>query len=120
MELLAPQTALKCADDNVNDFPDTADIIKRNFYMDDLFVLTDTVDEAISLFQTLRCVLVKGGFILTKWTTTSQDILYSIPETHRGISHVYLQSKKLQQRVLGLIWDLSSDQLQFNPLKFKN
>ena len=56
----------KCADDNVDDFPDTAAIIKQHFYMDDLFVSTDTVDEAISLFQTLRCVLLKGGFNLTK------------------------------------------------------
>ena len=110
----------KCADDNVDDFPDTAAIIKQNFYMDDLFVSTDTVDEAISLFQTLRCVLLKGCFNLTKWTTTSQDVLFAIPETHRGMSHIDIQSKTVQQRVLGVIWDLSSDQLQFDPLKLKD
>ena len=57
---------------------------------------------------------------MTKWTTTSQDVLFAIPETHRGISHVDIQSKTVQQRVLGVIWDLSSDQLQFDPLKLKD
>ena len=109
----------KCDDDNVNDFTDTAAIFKQTFFMDDLFVSTDAVDEAISLFQTLCCVLLKSGFHLTKWTTTFQDVLYSIPETHRRISHVDIRSKKLQQRVLVVIWDLSSDPLLFDPLKRK-
>ena len=34
----------KCDDDNVNDFPDTAAIFKQTFFMNDLFVSTDTVD----------------------------------------------------------------------------
>ena len=71
------------------------------------------------MYQSLGCVLLKGGFSLTKWTSTSQDFLHSIPDDHRGISPGDIESKQLQQLVLGLIWDLSTDQLCFDPVKLK-
>ena len=109
----------QCADDNADDFPNIAAIIKQNFYMDDLFVSTDSVNEAVSMYQSLRCVLSKGGFNLTKWTSTSQDVLHSIPDDHRGISPDDIETRQVQQRVLGVIWDLSTDQLRFDPVKLK-
>ena len=88
--------------------------------MDDLFVSTDTVNEALSMYQSLHYVLLKNRFNLTKWTSTSQDVHQSNPDGHRGTSPDDIESKHLQQRVLGVIWDLSIDQLHFHPVKLKD
>ena len=87
--------------------------------MDNRFVSTDTVNEAVSMYRSLRCVLLKGRFNLTKWTSASQVILHSIPNDHRGLSPDAKKSTQLQQRVLGVIWGLSSDQLRSDSVKLK-
>ena len=72
---------------------------------------------AVSLCPSLRFVLLKGGFNLTKGTSTSHDALYSNPNDHRGISPDDTKSKQLQQRVRGVIWGSSTYQLRFDPVK---
>ena len=56
----------KCADDNINTHPHIRDIVCNNFYMDDFFESTDSIEDALQLYQDLRDVLKLGGFNLTK------------------------------------------------------
>ena len=77
------------------------------------------MNEAVSMYQSLYSVFSKGGFNLKNWTSTSQDVLHSIPDDHRGYSPDDIESKLLYQRVLGVIWDLPTDKLRFDPVKLK-
>ena len=54
--------------------------------MDDLFVTTDTIQEAIRTFHDMRFVLSRGGFNLKKWISISPEVLNDIPPNHRDLS----------------------------------
>ena len=46
-----------CADDHFDEHPHVKRIVRDHFYMDDLFVSTETIQEAISINRDLRLVL---------------------------------------------------------------
>ena len=51
----------------------------QSFYVDDLLAGADTVSEAVQLYQQLRELLLKGGFELKKWRSSSPEVLKAIP-----------------------------------------
>ena len=57
--------------DNKDFYPLASKAIERNFYMDDFAKSVDTEEEAIELYNQLKTALIKGGFNLTKWITTT-------------------------------------------------
>ena len=75
-----------CADDHFDEHPHVKRIVRDNFYMDDIFVFTDTIREAISIIRDLRLVLSLGGFNLTKWISNSPEILNNVPPDQRALS----------------------------------
>ena len=85
--------------------------------MDDHFVSTDTIQEAISIFHDLRLVLSRGGFNLTKWISKSPEILNEIPPSHRALSPDEIHHAPIPQKVLGVDWKLCTDDLEFSPIK---
>lgn len=48
---------------------------RRNFYVDDLLLSVDTEEEAVATSRTLKAILRKGGFRLTKWTSNSRAVM---------------------------------------------
>ena len=110
----------KCADDNVNTHPHIRDIVYNNFYMDNFFESTDSIEEALRLYQDLRAVLKLGGFNLTKWTSTSKDILDEIAENHRDIAEEEMNQPKTLKRILGIRWKIQTDALYFATDKIEN
>ena len=65
----------RCASDSKNDFPLASEIIQRNIYMDDLYVTSSTVEEALQQMTQLRGSLSRGGFNLNKWNSNSKPFL---------------------------------------------
>ncbi|KAK3722301.1 hypothetical protein QZH41_017749, partial [Actinostola sp. cb2023] len=63
--------ALKAtADDNQERYsPDVTEVVRRNFYVDDVLKSTTRIDEAIRISTELSSLLKEGGFRLTKFTT---------------------------------------------------
>ena len=60
-------------------FSETIEAVEKNFYMDDF--LKSVCDEAtaMQMFHEMTSLLARGGFRLTKWISSSRDVLWQIP-----------------------------------------
>ncbi|XP_067030748.1 uncharacterized protein [Acropora muricata] len=108
----------KTADDNAQHFScDVVNTIKRNFYVDDCLKSLPSVKDAITHVRELCRLLQRGGFRLTKWMSTSREVLESIPVKDRGqeIKKLDLQKDELPvERALGVQWRIEDDTFGFN------
>ena len=102
--------ALTCAN-HASDYP----FVHDNFYMNDFYLSTDTIFEAIQHMEDLRCVLLKGGFNLTKRVSTNESFLTAVPVEHRALSPADIPHAK--QRILGIPWTLQNDTVSANVSK---
>ena len=86
--------------------------IHNSFYVDDLLAGAADVTSAVKLFQDLRKVLVKGGFDLRKWRSSSPLVLQQIPqelqETVPEQDMVDAHSA-FYPKTLGITWDSRLD-----------
>ncbi|XP_055604546.1 uncharacterized protein LOC129752795 [Uranotaenia lowii] len=80
-------------------------------YVDDYFDCRDTEGEAIQLINNVIEAHRQGGFKLVKFVSNSKAVMKSIDSS--------LKADEKECRVLGLKWDLRSDEFMF-PLKFSN
>ncbi|XP_011699845.1 PREDICTED: uncharacterized protein LOC105457093, partial [Wasmannia auropunctata] len=65
--------AVRClhqlAEDEKNEFPLAAKVVVENFYMDDLLIGAETIDEVMEIKKQVTELLKKGGFELHKWNS---------------------------------------------------
>ncbi|XP_075991280.1 uncharacterized protein LOC142986629 [Anticarsia gemmatalis] len=80
---LAMRTLHKLAEDEKDNFPEAAHILKNYFYMDDLVYGQDTVESSKTLVTQLNELLKKGGFNLRKWKTNESSILEDLRDDQR-------------------------------------
>ncbi|XP_055605435.1 uncharacterized protein LOC129753627 [Uranotaenia lowii] len=81
-------------------------------YVDDYFDCRDTEGEAIQLINNVIEAHRQGGFKLVKFVSNSVAVMKSIDSSLKA-------ADEKECRVLGLKWDLRSDEFVF-PLKFSN
>ena len=94
--------------------PIISSIINHNFYVDDCLISLPTAEEAISVYYDLTEILQRRNFRLTKWTTNHSEVLQSIPATERSTkAHQYLLGN-FSDRVLGINWQVHSDEFTFD------
>ncbi|XP_063728597.1 uncharacterized protein LOC134856162 [Symsagittifera roscoffensis] len=105
----------RCASDSKNDFPLASEIIQRNIYMDDLYVTSSTVEEALQQMTQLRGSLSRGGFNLNKWNSNSKPFLDSIDP---NILVSPNDPTPKHQRVLGVHWNTNTDCYFIDNKKF--
>ena len=106
----------RTAEDNKTEFdPQTVETVKKNFYVDDCLKSVRSDDEAVRLASELRELLSRRGFRLTKWNSTSRKLVMSLPESERAEKIKDLNFDKLSiERVLGVQWNVSTDQFGFS------
>ena len=109
---LAVRTLQQTARDHGEGYPDATHHIMTSFYVDDFLGGADSIQEALDLFTNLRVVLQKGGFNLTKWRSSSKEVLQGIPsalhETKPVKDSTSLQAPTIS-KALGLVWDSDKD-----------
>ena len=105
----------RCASDSKNDFPLASEIIQRNIYMDDLYVTSSTVEEALQQMTQLRGSLSRGGFNLNEWNSNSKPFLDSIDP---NILVSPNDPTPKHQRVLGVHWNTNTDCYFIDNKKF--
>src|SRR5687768_18451558 len=66
-------------------YPKAAEIILRDFYMDDGMSGADSVQQAIKLCKELKELLGKAKFPLRKFISNSAEVLESLPESDREL-----------------------------------
>ena len=93
------------------------DVVRRNFYVDDLLKSTVTVEQAIELPLKLIALLKEGGFRLTKFPSNRREVLQAIPARERASPTLDLDLDRLPiNRTLGLSWDAETDEFYFTTI----
>ena len=101
-------------------YHDAPNLVARHIYMDDLYVSTDTLEEAKTLRTALQTVLATGGFNLTKWTSNNLEFNQSIPESDMSNSAPINPNKKVIDRVLDVKWNTIDDCYLLEPTNFQD
>jgi len=108
----------RTADDHAEAHSRAAQIVKENFYVDDLLFAVSTKQEAVELLFEVKQLLSHGGFNLTKFVSNEKDVLITVPENDRGKSFKGLSlsedEEMPKERALGVRWDLNEDVFTFD------
>ena len=89
----------------------------QNFYVDDMLCAVHDVPSAITLARSLQEVLSNHGFQLTKWMSSSKEVLASLPASCASVLDFDMDLERLcVQRALGLYWKVQDDNFVFNPV----
>ena len=117
--------------------PETVKTIKDSLYVDDLVSGAPKDDQAFEIYQNTKRVMSDGGFNLRKWCSNSASLVEAINKaettfestqknhfpavTDESLSYAKATtnpdsnvSKDKCAKVLGSIWDMDSDEFQFN------
>ena len=88
--------------------------IHNSFYVDDLLAGADDETSALQLHHDLRQVLVKGGFQLRKWRSSSSKVLSKIPADllePMPAKEMVDSYSATYPKALGIAWDSRKDEL---------
>lgn len=105
----AVRALLQCAADHHQAHPRGAEIVNDCFYMDDMLVCEDSLDDAIKAKSDIVALLQKGGFELDKWVSNEP----TLSGTNDATNAKSLEPEDAQG-ILGLRWDHISDHLMIN------
>jgi hypothetical protein len=81
---------------------DLHDIVK-NIFVDNIFLLEETTDDAIENFQRVRDCFLDASMNVREWMSNDSKVMASIPEE--------LQQSSSVTKVLGLVWNAHEDTL---------
>lgn len=107
------QTAL----DFGQDHPSASSHVHASFYVDDLLAGANSPKEALALQTSLRALLLKDGFDLCKWQSSSPLVTESIDPSLREkllIQHFSDCSNSPHPKALGLEWDSGTDTMSIS------
>lgn len=106
----------QCAEEGRERYPEAAEIVDNNVYVDDALVSTSSVGEAIRLASDLKELCRTGAFNMSKFTSNSADFLKGIPHEDRGknVKNLDLEVDSLKpERALGMLWTVEDDTFRF-------
>ncbi|XP_055591330.1 uncharacterized protein LOC129743369 [Uranotaenia lowii] len=103
------------ANEFATEYPEAANAILYNHYVDDYYHSTDTPEEAIHLATEVRQIHSKGGFDIRNWVSNSNLVLEGIGEPNSDNNVHFNKNKETEtERVLGIIWDPHDDVFSFS------
>ena len=92
----------------------SADIARRNIYVDDCIASVDSVETAKTVVRELTHATSRGGFRLRKWLSNKKEVLACVPSDDLGKNVQLLPGTDLPvERTLGVEWNAERDQLRF-------
>ena len=89
-----------------NEYPEAADIIQNNTYMDDIIESKDNITMASKLSQDIEKAIIKGGFQIKEW-------IFSGDISKQEESIMVQKPHTSTEKVLGIKWRPCEDQLCF-------
>ena len=107
----------KAADDSEQAVgPETANVLRKNFYVDNCLRPEETEESAIQRIRGVRHACAHGGFNLAKFVSNSRPVLESVPDEARAQDVRTLElgsGELLVERALGVQWAIESDTFGF-------
>jgi len=114
---LAIRCLFSAAEEESFNFPKASEVIKKDFYVDDLLTGASSVKEAIQLKKEISKILEGRGFILRQWISNKPEVLKD--EIHNtNIKHYVVEESV--SKTLGVLWDSKEDCLQYTVNMEKN
>lgn len=110
---LAIRTLQQLAKDEEERYPIAAEIIRKEFYVDDLLSGADDVDAATKSYYEISSALNAGGFHLRKWKSNSEDFMKIIPEADRELNIEQEIKIDVSSKTLGIHWLPGEDSFTF-------
>ena len=114
----APNYVLRrTAKDNCGDpaFYQETNVVSKNFYMDDSLKSVNDVATASTMQQEMTSLLARGGFRLTKWSSSWREVLSRIPCHKLACLKLNLDLDNLRiELTLRMKWKTGSDCLCFS------
>ena len=104
----SPSIATFCLRETARQFgkhfdPHVSEIVLKSFYVDDCLCGANCEEAAISLIRNLRDLMAMGRFKLTKWLSSSDKVMSTIPEDEKSkAAKSEMPSMTPQSRVLGI------------------
>jgi hypothetical protein len=112
---ICSQVLRHVADLNKDEFPEAAQRIYTNFYVDNLLDSFYTEEEAIQAVKDSTALLKRGGFHLNQWLSPSRQVLALVPEGDRNQPRLNLDLEDLPtERTLGVLYDSEVDHFIFD------
>jgi hypothetical protein len=108
-----------------DDFPQAAEELSRNLYVDDLLSGTDDVVSAVQLQKDSVQLMAKAGLHMRKWCSSNAEVMAAIPKEERGAVGRHLLTSQLQEEhdnevedrtsasALGVEWFIEDDTLRY-------
>ncbi|KAK3731883.1 hypothetical protein QZH41_005772 [Actinostola sp. cb2023] len=96
--------------------PDAADLVNRNFYVDDALKSVPTVEDAVDLLHRTQSMLSTANLRLHKIASNRQEVMEAFPSEDQASDLRDLDLSKDAvpvQRSLGVSWDLKTDDFTF-------
>ncbi len=117
---IAAQTLQRIASDNAELYPQAAEVVQKNFYVDDCLTGAESVTEATELRAQLNGLLGQGNMQLRKWRSSSRSVIDSVPEDLREQEVVQeLPTPNELHKALGIHWDTCRDSLHISTSSLK-
>ena len=98
-------------------YPDAAEEILENMYVDDCLTGAENVNRAIELQSSLSSLMRSGGFQLVNWASNSDKVIQNIKLEDRASSFTVSLDERESIKALGLSWDAKNDCFLFNAAK---
>ena len=107
-------------DNLANADPDVLSCLKRNFYVDDFLKSFHNEGDALRIIAQLTASLERGGFHLTKFSSSHPQILSVLPDSDLSSTMLDLNLDTAETKVLGIIWNPTLDKLEVKvKVKYK-
>ncbi|XP_051168853.1 uncharacterized protein LOC127286465 [Leptopilina boulardi] len=111
----APFLATRClkrlADDERQNFPETAKTLEEDFYVDDILTGKDTLEEAKQLRDDIIKLTEGAGLTLCKWNSNHPAMIGDLDDYSRTSYQII--GRDQTSRTLGLGWHAVEDSLRF-------
>ncbi|XP_076656367.1 uncharacterized protein LOC143361012 [Halictus rubicundus] len=115
----APFLAARClqqlAEDEARSYPLAVEVIKNDFYMDDLLTGTNSSDEAAKLIEQLTDIFQRGGMNLRQWSSNKPQLLKGLQE--RTTDDCLCLDPQAVKKTLGIYWHPREDTIGVSKIQ---
>lgn len=95
-------------------FPVASQVVRRDFYVDDLITGANSIEEAQQLQSQINSLLLNGCFELRKWVSNEPEILNNISDKEIENKIIKFSSNDMQVKTLGMEWHPTSDYFSYS------
>lgn len=99
-----------CAKKYANQYPEAAEAIIENTYVDDSLTSFNSIEDAVTVIKQVIEILKGGGFQICNFLSNSREVLSEIPnESKDNVELALSDGSSTVEKVLGVYWDLLED-----------